>query len=240
VAQASAGAREETSNTSESYSKHRSHEETRDFTWMFTKKETCMSQKKTLHLVRLIALVFFTLCLTQLAAGQSTQLSDEKGTTQALLNEVRSLRQALQTLQRMSFDTYRGQLMVERVRVNREDVRRLAATLYDTRMMLANTQRAIPNSIEEQKLLESQIQLEADPTKHAQLDFELKRVKNGIEQFKAQVDTLKEREQELATELRTEQTKLDELESRLDLLERAIENDRQKLEIDKPAPEKKP
>ncbi len=199
-----------------------------------------MSQKKICHSVRLIALVFFTLCLTQLAMGQSPQQSDEKATTQALLNEVRSLRQALQTLQRMSFDTYRGQLMVERVRVNREDVRRLAATLYDTRMMIAGTQRAIPNSIEEQKLLESQIQLEADPTKHAQLEFELKRVKNGIEQFKAQVDSLKEREQELATELRTQQTKLDELESRLDLIEKAIENDRQKLEIDKPAPEKKP
>jgi chromosome segregation ATPase len=207
---------------------------------MFTKKETRMSQKKTRHLVRLIALVFLTLCLTQLAMGQSTQQSDEKGTTQALLNEVRSLRQALQTLQRMSFDTYRGQLMVERVRVNREDVRRLAATLYDTRIMIANTQRAIPNSIEEQKLLESQLQLEADPNKHAQLEFELKRTKNGIELFKSQVDTLKEREQELATELRAQQSKLDELESRLDLLERAIESDRQKLDTDKPALEKKP
>jgi chromosome segregation ATPase len=199
-----------------------------------------MSQKKTRHLIRPIALVFFTLCLTQLAAGQSNQQSDEKGTTQALLNEVRSLRQALQTLQRMSFDTYRGQLMVERVRVNREDVRRLAATLYDTRMMIANTQRAIPNSVEEQKLLEGQIQLEADPAKRAALEFELKRTKNGIELFKSQVDTLKDREQELATELRTQQTKLDDLESRLDLIEKAIENDRQRLEIDKPAPEKKP
>ena len=109
---------------------------------------------------------------------------------------------------------------------------------YDTRVMIAGTQRAIPNTIEEQKLLESQIQLEVDPTKHAQLEFELKRAKSGIEQYKAQLDSLKEREQELATELRAQQTKLDELESRLDLIERAIENDRQKLEVDKPAPEK--
>jgi DNA repair exonuclease SbcCD ATPase subunit len=207
---------------------------------MFTEKETRMSQNKRRHLCKPIALVFFTLCLTQLAMGQSNQQSDEKGTTQALLNDVRSLRQALQTLQRMSFDTYRGQLMVERIRVNREDVRRLAATLYDTRVMIASTQRAIPNTIEEQKLLENQLQLEADPNKHAQLEFELKRAKSGLEQFKSQLDAFKEREQELATELRAEQTKLDELESRLDLIEKAIENDRQRLESDKPAPEKKP
>jgi hypothetical protein len=43
-----------------------------------------------------------------------------------------------------------------------------------------------------------------------------------------------------ATEWRAQQTKLEELESRLDLFERTIENDRQKLESDKPAPEKKP
>lgn len=58
--------------------------------------------------------------------------------------------------------------------------------------------------------------------------------------YKAQLDPLKEREQQLSAQLNSEKTKLDELENRLDLLERAIENDRQRLEVDKTPQERKP
>ena len=51
--------------------------------------------------------------------------------------------------------------------------------------------------------------------------------------YKSQVETLKQREQDLTADLRTEQAKLEDLENRLNLLEQAIENDRQKLESDK-------
>jgi len=199
-----------------------------------------MSQRKTGHLRKLITVLFFTLCISQLAAGQSNKPPDEKETLQALLTEVTLLRRALQTLQRMSLDTYRSQLMVDRIRVNREDIRRLTAALNDTRDMIGRTQRAIPNTIEQQKLLENQIPLEVDSSKRAQLEFELRRTRDAVELYKSQLEPLKEREQGLATELRTAQTKLDELEGRLDLLERAIESDREKLERDKPAAVKQP
>jgi peptidoglycan hydrolase CwlO-like protein len=51
--------------------------------------------------------------------------------------------------------------------------------------------------------------------------------------YKSQVETLKQREQDLTADLRTEQAKLEDIENHLNLLEQAIENDRQKLESDK-------
>ena len=199
-----------------------------------------MSKRKPCHFFRLMVLLVFSLCITQLATGQTNKQPDDKDTLQALLTEVSMLRQALQTLQRMSLDTYRSQLMVERIHLNREDVRRLTLSLNETRDMISRTQIQIPRTLDEQKLLEGQVQLEVDVNKRATLELELKRARDAGEMYKAQIERLRQREQELSSELRAEQTKLDELEGRLDLLERAIDNDREKIEADKPASARKP
>jgi chromosome segregation ATPase len=188
---------------------------------------------------RLILAAVFSLSMAQIAAAQSTKKPEDSETLQALLTEVRSLRLALQTLQRMSLDTYRSQLLVDRIRVSREDVRRLTTSLNDARDLIAKTQSAIPQSIDRQKLLEGQAQLEVDQKERVQLEFEARRAKDSVEMYKAQLDPLKEREQQLTADLNIAKQKLEDLESRLETLERAIDNDRQKLE-DKPAPAKSP
>lgn len=199
-----------------------------------------MSKRTVSSFVRLIAAVIFMLGLTQMTAGQTNQQPGEKETLQALLTEVRMLRQALQSFQRMSIDTYRSQILVDRIRVNREDVRRLTASLNETRDLIGKTQNTIPQFIDRQKLLESRVQLEIDQGKRAELEFEAKRTKDSVEMYKSQLEPLKEREQQLSAQLNSERSKLDELENRLDLLERAIENDRQRLEVDKTVQERKP
>lgn len=188
---------------------------------------------------RLILAALFILSLAQIAVAQSPKQSDDKETLQALLTEVRSLRLALQTLQRMSIDTYRSQLLVDRIRASREDVRRLTNSLNDSRDLIAKTQAAIPQAIDRQKLLEGQAQLELDQKERAQLEFEARRAKDSVEMYKSQLEPLKEREQQLASDLNIAKQKLEELESRLESLERAIDNDRQKLD-DKTAPPKSP
>jgi chromosome segregation ATPase len=194
-----------------------------------------MSAKRSRHILSSIAVVLFILGISQTALGQNNKQPDDKEVLQALLREVSMLRQALQTLQRMSVDTYRSQLLVDRIRVSREDIRRLTASLNETRDTLMRTQRAIPNYADQTKLLETQLQMEVDQTKKVRMEYELKSTKDTLEEYKSQVDVLKEREQSLANELRIEQTKLDGLENRLDQLERGIDADRQKLENDKPA-----
>jgi chromosome segregation ATPase len=193
---------------------------------------------------RTLFLVLITLSaglgLVQRVNGQNSKPPEDKEALQELLTEVRLLRQALQTLQRMSVDTYRSQLLVDRIRVNREDVRRLTGSLNDTRETLRKTQLTIPNFTDQVKMQETQLQIEVDQAKRSQLEFELKRTKDALENYKSQIEPLKEREQQLSGELNKERAQLEELEGRLDLLERGIENDRQKLEPGKPAAAKSP
>jgi chromosome segregation ATPase len=198
-----------------------------------------MRKRRLSFCFRLILAALFSFSLAQIAAAQVPKKPDDSETLQALLTEVRSLRLALQTLQRMSLDTYRSQLLVDRIRVSREDVRRLTSSLNEARDLIAKTQFAIPQSIDRQKLLEGQAQLEVDQKERAQLEFEARRAKDSIEMYKAQLDPLKEREQQLTADLNIAKSKLEELESRLETIERAIDNDRQKLE-DKPGPAKSP
>jgi len=198
-----------------------------------------MRKRKTGSFFKVIAMVVFVLGATHLAAGQSKQ-PDDRETLQSLLTEVRMLRQALQTLQRMSLDTYRSQLMVDRIRVSQEGVRRIAATLNETRDTITKIQITIPRNIDDQKMMEGQLQTEVDPAKRSLIELELKRSKEAVESYKSQLERLKERETDLSQELRANQAKLDDLESRLSLLERNIDNDREKVEPDKPEQVKKP
>jgi chromosome segregation ATPase len=185
--------------------------------------------KQTRIVFLAITILLFTGAAQSVIAQAKTE-SDDQQTMQQLLAEVRMLRQALQTVQRMSIDTYRSQLLVDRIRVAHEDIRRLTDSLNSTRETLAKTQTTIPQFVERQKLTESLLQAEVDVKRRAELEFELRRVKEATETYKSQIEPLKEREQQLTNELNTAKGKAEDLENRLDVLERAIENDRQRLD----------
>jgi hypothetical protein len=79
---------------------------------------------------------------------QDAKPADNKDTMQQLLAEVRMLRQAFEAVQRINVDTYRSQLLVDRVRASRDEMRRLNGSLNDTREMLRRTQQTIPTAAE--------------------------------------------------------------------------------------------
>lgn len=199
-----------------------------------------MRQRKISSMSRAILLGCLMVLVAQVASGQTNKPSDDRETLQALLAEVKSLRQALQTLQEMSLDTYRSQLLFDRIRVGREEIQRLNASLNETRQTLDKTQATIPTFSERLKMLESHAQMEVDQKRKADFEFEVNQHKQMLERYKASIEPLKQREQQLATELQTEKSKLEELESRLDRLEQAIESDRLKLRDDKTAATKNP
>ena len=160
-----------------------------------------MSERNATHLLRLIVALFLSLYLSQPAAGQTNKPPDDKETLQALLSEVTMLRRAMQTLQRMSVDTYRSQLLVERVRLQREDVWRLTTALDEIRETIDKTARTIPSFSDRQKVMETYIQQEADPLKRAKAELELKQHKDSIEVYKTQLERFRAREQEMVSQL---------------------------------------
>jgi chromosome segregation ATPase len=199
-----------------------------------------MNKRKGVNLIKAAGVVCFILGLAQIGSAQNSRQPEDREALQQLLVEVRMLRESMQILQRMSVDTYRSHLLVDRIRVIREDVRRLTTSINETRDTIARTRAAIPHSLSDQNLLEDQIKLEVNWSKRAVLEMELKKSKDAVEMYSSQADRLSLREQEMSSELRTEQTKLDDLEARLNSLERAMDTDRERLEPDKPAPVRKP
>lgn len=159
--------------------------------------------------------------------GQATsKTEDENQTVRSLLKEVRLLRQ---TLQLTGLNAYRSQIILERIKINNEQVVRLRRALAETRDQLEKTESTIPRMAEQQKMLESMVEAEADPVKRARMEFEIKDMKRAVERYKIGLEKLKEQEQTQATQLREEQSKLGELETRLQRLEDQIESELQRL-----------
>src|SRR5262245_33458160 len=94
-------------------------------------------------IISIICLLFLTtLVFTSFGGPQTTtnkNAKDAKGenepTMQALLNEVRQIRLAIQ---RSNLSAYQAQLIIERMRSQRQHVDRLAERLRDTRERIAN------------------------------------------------------------------------------------------------------
>lgn len=170
----------------------------------------------------LITLSILCLLSVDPALAQNAKQPDDNRTLLSLLNEVRLLRR---TLQRTGLNAYRSQIILERMRAHNEQVVRLTRMLEDVRENIDKIEATIPRFIEQGKLMETHIEQETDPNKRAMLEFEHKEKKQAVERYKQGLERQREREQQLASQLRTEQAKLAELESRLDLLEREIESE---------------
>lgn len=180
--------------------------------------------------VRLLSLLLFTMaCFVSQASAQNEPKAPDADPTKSLLNEVRLLRQ---TLQSTGLNAYRSQILIERIKISNEQVVRLARALEDARATLEKTESGIPRMSEQQKLLETMIESEVDPVKRARMEFEVKDMKRSIERYKTGLEGMKEREQQQATQLREEQNKLTELETRLQRLEDQIENEVQRLKAE--------
>ncbi len=174
-----------------------------------------------------------SLCFINAAYAQSETKPDPEPTTKALLNEVRLLRQ---TLQNTGLNAYRSQILLERIKINNEQIVRLSAALNQTREQLEKTEATIPRQAEQVKFLETLIENEVDLAKRAQFDFEVKDLKRSIEGYKRSMIQLREREQAQAAQLQEQQGKLAELERRLENLEEQIEAEIQRLKSERKQP----
>jgi predicted nucleic acid-binding Zn-ribbon protein len=164
---------------------------------------------------------FLLICFTaDDMQAQTTKPTDDNQIIQSLLNEVRLLRK---TLQRTGLNTYRSQIIVALMQTHNEHVVRLMGQHEELRSEIEKIETTIPRFSEQAKVMEEQIEREADANKRVRLELEYRERKRDVERYKTLLEKRREREQQLTTQLRTEQTKLAELESRLEMLEREIE-----------------
>jgi predicted nucleic acid-binding Zn-ribbon protein len=169
----------------------------------------------------------FQLFLVVIFIGfQSAQAQEQKQTSdpmvRELLNEVRLLRK---TLQQINLNTYRSQIIIERLKVQREAVAQTTRLLEKTHSDITDFKESIPRILERGKLVEEMIVKETDGAKRLQIEFENKILKRQVEQMNTRIEQLQNCETQLVSQLSSEQSKLDELEKRLDDIEREMEDE---------------
>lgn len=182
---------------------------------------------------KLIAVSFLSVLVVSTVSAQTEKPAEENQTLRTLLSEVRQLRKTMQTT---GLNAYRGQLILERMRLANEQVERMAQKLETAREDVEKIERTVPSFEEKTKVMETALQQETDIATRAKLEFEIKQHKQQTERYKVLLTRAREREQQLSTDLRANQARLSELESRLDLLEREIENEIERLRSENKQP----
>jgi len=163
--------------------------------------------------------VLFLFVCAFCAAPAAAQNASQQ-TLDALLNEVRQLRLAIE---RSNSIAPRMQLLMQRAQIQDAKVTRISRDLQDVRFNLAHVSSQMANGKAQLDQIEGKITQEQNPAKRAEFEEVRQHFKTEVEQVTAEDQQLRERESELTSQLRLEQGALDMLEAKLDALEKALE-----------------
>jgi chromosome segregation ATPase len=160
-------------------------------------------------------LLFPTACFGQTAPGDSQTL-------QALLSEVRQLRQDLQTT---TIAAQRAQILMYRLQGQEADVARASQRLDEAREKLARIQ-------DERKHVASDVKQQEDfvsntgnpPAQRKEVEAVLPRLKTRLESLENEEQQRQTREIEAEQQLRAEEVRLSDLRDQLDRIDKALEN----------------
>jgi DNA repair exonuclease SbcCD ATPase subunit len=173
-----------------------------------------------MHRSRFLALSFLLISPAAFAQSPST----DSQTLQALLAEVRQLRQELRTT---TVAAQRVQILLYRLQLQEAAVERAQRRADDARSALSQTQAEV-------KMLVSGIKQTEDKVSNAQNPVERKRQEDLLATFKAELESQQNSEQQSQTreseaeqDLRAEQTKLNALQDQLDRLDESLEDPNQ-------------
>jgi len=178
--------------------------------------------------ISIICLLFLTVVVfasfgrsqTEANKNAKTAQGDNEQTMQALLNEVRQLRLAIQ---RSNLSAYHAQLIIERMRSQRQHVDRLAERLRDTRDRIANGKIPQAEFQHELKKIERLLSQEGDAERRQDLEERQDIFKTRLAALAKEETRLQEAESQLNAQLQIEQARLAELDDQLDALRRELE-----------------
>jgi len=178
--------------------------------------------------ISIICLLFLTtLVFTSFGGPQTatnnnakTVQGENEPTMQALLNEVRQLRLAIQ---RSNLSAYQAQLIIERMRSQRQHVDRLTERLRDTRERIANGKIPQAEFQHELKRIEGRLSQEREAERRQDMEEQQDMFKTRLAALAKEETRLQEVESQLAAQLQIEQARLAELDDQLDSLRRELE-----------------
>jgi DNA repair exonuclease SbcCD ATPase subunit len=161
-----------------------------------------------------------SLLLTSLAAFGQTSPTESQ-TLQALLAEVRQLRQDLRTT---TATAQRVQILLFRLQLQEAAVARMERRLDDAHSNLAQAQSELKRLASEIKIREDVQSNTQNPVERRELEEVLPKIKAELESLKSSEQQLLARELETEQELRAEGAKLIALQGQLDMLDKSLES----------------
>jgi peptidoglycan hydrolase CwlO-like protein len=142
--------------------------------------------------------------------------SDNGQPMQALVNEVRQLRLAIE---RSNLSAYQAQVTLERIRWQQPRVDRLNEKLEKARAEIAWLRSRLASAPEDLKHIENELRKETDPGKRRELEQALQIIKHQPEELVQ----LEQQESQLLAQLQPEQARLNELNERLEAAQKELE-----------------
>lgn len=166
-------------------------------------------------LLALGLLLLSTACFAQTTPNDSQTL-------QALLSEVRQLRQDLRTT---TVAAQRSQILIYRLEGQEATVGRASQRLDEAREKLARTQDERKHVAGEVKQSEDFVSnTENSPTQRKALENRLSELKTRLESLEGEEQQHQSREIEAEQQLRTEEVRLSDLRDQLDRLDKTLED----------------
>ncbi len=171
-----------------------------------------------MHRTPFFVFCFLFLCVS--ALSQST--SSEAPGMQALVAEVRQLRKDLQATNGYAL---KAQVLLYRLQFQQAAVARVSERLSDARGRLADMQRHRAEVAATLKRFEEALdRTDLSPEERKQIQYEVSSNKTQLENLATEEQQRQTAEMDAEEQLRTEQAKLNELEERVDRLEKALDN----------------
>jgi chromosome segregation ATPase len=169
--------------------------------------------------------LLISLVLSASANGQAYQATAPAGSSDAqilqeLVSEVRQLRLVLA---RTSAISSRLQITLQRVQLQQNQVNTISDRLASVRNEIARLQTEQAQASGHLSDIDNRIEQEQNPNTQKALQSEQRYMKTDIEQKARVIQDQTSREGELAASLQSEQSKLNELQTRLDSLEKSME-----------------
>lgn len=177
---------------------------------------------KKLLLPGIVCLAFLLgAALSRYGRAAETQQIIDGTPTQVLVQEIRSLRQALQSL---ATNNIRLQTAIERSRSQQLAVDRLTDEYNAIQAQIESNDDLTMQMESNAKNIERFLNAEPDSVRRAETEREYKNTLTNIEQSRLRTQKLQERLMQVNSTLQVEKTKQNELKDALDSLDRSLAN----------------
>lgn len=171
-------------------------------------------------MLRSLLILFGFLLASITTYGQRT-LSTDSQTLEALLAEVRQLRQDLRTT---AVTTVRAQILLHHLQAQEAAVARVAQKVESAQIRLAESQSAEQRTTEQIHAVENRKESSPDAREQQQLEQALENLKRNLQQLDRDVQQRQAKASEAEEQLRVEQDKLSEIQNQLDRLDKELES----------------